>query len=361
LNDSYETIYQRAMQQMALGETEQAIEGLWRIVRRLTRLKPETLQHKESLQALLLAAWNSLATFLRWEERYDEAISACEAVRQHLSAEQGVGRRIASLTIERGDVEEGLALFRQAVDQNPSAGSWADMGAEYVALGRYDEAETCYKSALPLAQSNEEATIVNLGLFRVYRETDHPQQALGAWNMAAVLDPDLGDMVSEVYTWLIEHGDLEGAEKYLSRERSTMRRRFYQGLLDWTAGRQEEARAQWRSVVSMDLEGPAADPASWIEAALRLGSPQTVLDQEETLIDAEEGVQSDVATLLGLAHAMQGQLEEAQGWFEAVVDRLERDWPRRLEISSDMWQLAQALIPDAETLAAIDKYFESED
>jgi len=349
------------MQQMALGETEQAIEGLWRIVRRLTRLKPETLQRKESLQALLLTAWNSLATFLRWEERYDEAISACEAVRQHLTAEQGVDRRIASLTIERGDVEEGLALFRQAVDQNPSAGSWADMGAEYVALGWYDEAESCYKSALPLAQSNEEAMIVNLGLFRVYRETDRPQPALGAWNMATVLDPDLGDMVSEVYTWLIKRGDLGGAEKYLSRERNVMRRRFYQGLLDWTAGREDDARARWRSVVSMDLEDPAADPASWIEAALRLGSPQTVLDQLETLVDAEEGVQSDVATLLGLAHAMRGQLEEAEGWFQGVADRLQRDWPRKQKIPADMWQLAQTTITNAETLAAIDKYFEPED
>jgi len=361
LNDSYETIYQRSMQQMAFGETEEALEGLWRILRRLTRLKPETLQRKESLQALLLTCWNSLVTFLRWEERYDEAISACETVRSHLSAEQGVDRRIASLTIERGNVEEGLDLFRQAVDQEANVASWADMGAEYVALERYDDAESCYKSALPLAQSNEEATIVNLGLFRVYRELGQQQQALSAWNMAAVLDPDLGDMVSEVYTWLIERGDLEEAEKHLSRERNVMRRRFHQGLLEWTAGRQEDARARWRSIVSMELDGPGADPASWIEAALRLDSPQTVLDQEATLTDVEGGVQFDVATLLGLAHAMRDQLENAHRWFQSVVRRMEQDWPRRSTIPADMWRLAQTLILNTETLAAISKYFESED
>lgn len=360
LNDSYETIYQRAIQHMTFGETDKALEGLWRILRRLTRLKPETLQRRESLRALLLTAWNSLVTFLRWQERYDEAISACETIRQHLGEEHGIDRRIASLTIERGDLEEGLALFRQAVDQEASAASWADMGAEYVALQRYDDAESCYKSALPLAQSNEEATIVNLGLFRVYREMGQKEQALSAWNMATVLDPDLGDVGSEVYTWLIKRGDLEEAEKYLSRERNTMRRRFHQGLLDWTTGQEDNARARWRSVVAMDMEGPDADPASWIEAALRLGSPQTVLDREETLIDIEEGVQTDVATLLGLAHAMRAQLEEARGWFQSVVDRLERDWPRRHKIPADVWLLAQALISNAETLAAISEYFESE-
>jgi hypothetical protein len=179
--------------------------------------------------------------------------------------------------------------------------------------------------------------------------------------MAAVLDPELGDMVSEVYTWLIERGDLEEAEKHLSRERNVMRRRFHQGLLDWTAGRQEAARARWRSVVSMELEGPGADPVSWIEAALRLDSPQTVLDREETLTDVEGGVQSDVAAMIGLAYAMREQLQEAQGWFESVVRRLERDWPRRSTIPAAMWRLAQTTISDTETLDAISKYFESED
>jgi tetratricopeptide (TPR) repeat protein len=237
LNDSYETIYQRAVSQMSLGNAEQAIASLWRIVNRLTRLRPETLQRRQNLRDILLTTWGSLVQFLRWEGRHKEAISACEAVRQHLPADQGVDRRIASLVIEQGDVEQGLAQMRQIAEDGASFAAWADLGAEYAALKHYDQAEACYQSALSLSQSNEEAAIANVGLFRVYRETGRVADALGAWSMVVVLDPDMNDHVSEVYTWLIERGDVEQVEKYLSRERDRARRAFYQGLRHWEAGR----------------------------------------------------------------------------------------------------------------------------
>jgi len=358
LNDSYEAIYQRAISQMTFGDTEAALESLWRIVHRLTRLRPETLQRKENLQTTLLTTWSSLVQFLRWEKRYDTAISACEAVLDHLPHNQGIDRRIASLRIERGDVKEGLAQMRQIVEQAPSLLAWADLGAEYTALKRYEKAESCYQSAITLAESNQEAAVANTGLFRVYRETGSVDAALSAWSMAVVLDPEIGDRVSEVYTWLIERGDLEQAERYLRREREPVRRTFYQGLLHWQAGRQDEARAQWQAVVGMDVERDNADVAAWIEAALRLGDPARALDVEEALSDGKTAISIDAVLGLGIAHAMLDQLTGAKARFDQVIRRLQRGWPAADKIEPAKWELFRSLVTNEETIQALAHYFD---
>jgi tetratricopeptide (TPR) repeat protein len=358
LNDSYEAIYQRAISQITLGDTEAALESLWRIVHRLTRLRPETLQRKENLLSILLTTWSSLVQFLRWEKRYDTAIHACEAVINHLPRDQGIDRRVASLMIERGDITEGLARMRQIVEQAPSLLSWADLGAEYTALRDYQEAESCYRSAIALAESNQEAAIANTGLFRVYRETGDVDAALNAWSMVVVLDPDMGDHVSEVYTWLIERGDLEQAGKYLRREREPVRRTFYQGLLHWQAGRHDKARAQWQTVLDMDVKQDNADIAAWIEAALRLGDPARALGAEETLSDGKTTLSIDAVIGLGIAHAMLDQVAAAKAQFDQVIRRLQRGWPATDKIETDRWELFQSLVTNQETVQALAHYFD---
>ena len=154
LPDSYESIYQRAMVQMATGNTSEAIESLQRIINRLRRLRPETLKHKANLQNTLDAASQDAFEFLRWERRYDEAISLAESVLERLSDPDRMRRQIASLIIEKGEVEQGLAQMRDIAESKNDFASWADLGAEYRALKQYDQAEPCYKSALRQATSN---------------------------------------------------------------------------------------------------------------------------------------------------------------------------------------------------------------
>ena len=74
LPDSYQAIYQRAIQQMGVGESQEAIDSLLRIVKRLSRLRPETLQRKPNLQQTLYGSWNAVTQFLSWENRHQEAI-----------------------------------------------------------------------------------------------------------------------------------------------------------------------------------------------------------------------------------------------------------------------------------------------
>jgi tetratricopeptide (TPR) repeat protein len=356
LDDSYESIYQRAIQQMGLGQTDQAIESLRRIVNRLTRLRPQTLQRKERLQSILLATWESLVQFLRWEGRHDEAISVCEQVLDHLPA-QGADRRIASLMVERGDVEEGLSRLRQIAEDKQDFMSWADLGAEYTALEQYEEAEPCYRTALTLAESNETAAIANAGLFRTAKETGRVQDALSAWSMVAVLDPDLGDQVAEVYTWLIERGDLERAHKYLNRERDPMRKTYFQGLLDWHDGRRDGARAKWRLVLDMEIADDS-DATPWIEAAIRLGEPQLAIEAEEVLLERDAPSSVDEGVALGIAYAMLDRVDDARAWFEQVVRRLQRDWPVRDRIDARQWALLTSVVTNQETVQALADCFE---
>jgi tetratricopeptide (TPR) repeat protein len=359
LDDSYEAIYQRAISQMGFGRTDEAIESLWRIINRLTRLPPQTIQRKENLQRILTATWEGLVQVLRWEGRYDEAISACEKVIDHLSEEDGADRRIGSLLIERGDVEKGLHHLRQIVDEKPSFMSWADLGAEYSALEQHQEAKSCYQAALSLAQSNEAAAVANAGLFRVARETGRVEDALSAWNMIAVLDPDLGDHVSEVYTWLLERGDLERAEKYLNREPDPIYKTFYQGMIDWQSERPDAARSKWRRVLEMELDDDS-DATPWIEAALRLGEPQRATEAEEMLLERDSRISADEAVALGIAHAMLDEIEDAKGWFEQVIARLKRGWPVRSKIGAEQWSLLTSVVTDQETVQALADYFDKD-
>jgi tetratricopeptide (TPR) repeat protein len=358
LPDSYESIYRRAMLQMATGDSAEAIESLLRIVNRLRRLRPETLQRKANLQDTLDAAYRAAVEFLRWEQRYDQAISIAESVLDRVPDPDPVRRQIASLMIEKGEVQDGIARLREIAETAQDFDSWADLGAEYRALKRYDQAETCYRSALRQAQDNEDAAMANLALFTVYREADRVDDALDAWDMAVVLDPDLSDGGVQAYGWLARRGDLDLARKYLDRERQPVRRQFYEGLLEWQAGNQDAARREWRRVLDMDVEMEDTDLAAWAEAALRLGEPGRADSRLAELAEDNQVPSASLVTLHGIAKLMLGEVEHAAGLFEQVAVRLRRAWPARAKIPADRWALLSSLVSDPDSLERVAGYFD---
>jgi tetratricopeptide (TPR) repeat protein len=359
LPDSYESIYQRAMVQMASGNTAEAIQSLKRIINRLCRLRPETLKRKTNLQSTLNAASNAAFEFLRWEKQYDEAIAIAESVLDCLSDPDVTRRRIASLLIEKGEVEEGLSRLKEIAETAQDLASWADLGAEYRALERYDQAEVSYRSALRRAKSNEDAAMVSVALFSVYQDAGRVEDALDAWDMAVVLNPDLVDGVFQAYSWLIRRGDLDLGRKYLDRERHPVRRRFYKGLLDWQAGNEDAARREWQDVLGMDVDLENPGLAAWVEAALRLGEPARV---EERLAEWSSGGQAlpaSVVAMHGIAKLMMGQVEQAVDIFEQVIARMRRAWPSRDKMPADRWALLTALVPDVAIQERVKGYFDT--
>jgi tetratricopeptide (TPR) repeat protein len=357
LADSYESIYQRAITQMGLGNADDAIDLMLRIVNRLRKLRPETLERKADLQNMLILAWRNAVVFLRWEKRYDQAIAVCESVLDRLPDPDAARRRVASLTIEKGEVEEGIARLKELAEAKPSFAAWSDLGAEYAALGRYDEAKACYRSALALAGSNEDAALANVALFELYQETGRLQDALDAWSMATVLDPELGEQVHQLYGWLIDRGELEQAAKYLRREQDPIRRAFYEGLIDWQSGREAAARTKWHNVLGTEVE-QASQADAWVRAALYLGEPERAIEWAEAPAARGLLTATDALVAVGIAHAMLGQLDAAQAWFDRALLNLERAWPSRDSIPAAKWALLTSLVSDQEVLRNLAHLFE---
>jgi hypothetical protein len=188
--------------------------------------------------------------------------------------------------------------------------------------------------------------------------------ALDAWDMAVVLDPELSDGVFQAYGWLIRRGDLDLARKYLDRERHPIRRSFYEGLLDYQVGNRSAARQTWLPLLDMDvtLEDPGL--AAWVEAALRLGEPARVDERLTDRSSGNQGLPASVVALHGMAKLMMGEVEEATSRFEGVTARMRRAWPSRDRMPADRWKLLCTLVPDAERRALVKDFFvtnESED
>jgi tetratricopeptide (TPR) repeat protein len=360
LPDSYQAIYQRAIQQMGVGESQEAIDSLLRIVKRLSRLRLETLQRKPNLQQTLNASWSAVVDFLSWEQRYQEAIDLTTDVMDRLPDPREGPIRIASLTVESGQVEEGLAALTQIAHEQDDFAAWASLGSEFRILERYDEALDAYQAALRRATSNEEAVLANLALYSVYRSTDRIADALDAWQMVLVLEPEMADQEHQIYSWLIRDGLFSKAAPYLEREPFPLRRTFFEGLVDWHANRQEAARRKWQEVIDMDVEPDAdVDIEAFMEAALRLGTPKVADEVGQTLFLSGEMISVRAQVLRGIAKLMLDQPGLAQTHFEQALFRFRRSSRIRSGLAADQWELLTTLVPDSERTANMAQFFDT--
>jgi len=325
LPDSYDSLLKEATVWVLEGDLPRAIDNLLRVVYRLRRLRPETLERRPTLKQTLHRAWSSAVELLSWEERYDEAITLCKETADHLTPTEA-DRRIAALMLDQGDTEAAVACLEQLSGPSPNFDVWMDLALAYARAERYQEAVQSYQRALGLAGSNEQATLANLGLFRVYVDMGDTACALEAWDMALVLDPDLDGMASDVIRWLILSGEVDRAQRYLARETSPLRTAFLEGLIEWTAGRLDAARAKWRRVLAIESGDQDVERELWMEAALRLNEPQRAVEHIRTFLQERTDVASSVRTWLlsGVAHWLTGDLETAKRHLTYALDRTHR-------------------------------------
>jgi tetratricopeptide (TPR) repeat protein len=360
LPDSYQAIYQRAIQQMGVGESEAAIDSLLRIVRRLSRLSPETLKRKDHLQRTLYGAWNAVTQFLSWENRFQAAIDLTSDVMDRLPEPLTGSIRIASLTVESGQVEEGLAALTEIAREQDNYTTWSALGTEYKILGRHAEAEEAYRTALRHAASNEEAVVANLALFDTYRTADQVEKALDAWQMALVLEPDMADEEYRVYGWLIRSGHVQQAAPYLEREPVSLRRTFFEGLIDGQAGRQDAARRKWQEVFdSEEVPEEDVDVEIRMEAALRLDLPLAADELAQALFLSGDLISARAEVLRGIAKLMLDQPDLAETHIRQALLRLRRGSRVQTSLVADLWELLTQLVPDPAQTAALKHYFDT--
>jgi tetratricopeptide (TPR) repeat protein len=344
LPDSYQSIYQHAIQQMGAGESQAAIDSLLRIVRRLSRLSPETLKRKAHLQQTL----------------YQAAIDLTSEVMDRLPEPITGSIRIASLTVESGQVEEGLAALAEIAQEQDDYGTWSALGTEYKILGRHAEAEQAYRAALRHAASNEEAAVANLALFDTYRAAGQVEKALDAWQMALVLEPDMADEEVQVYDWLIRSGRVREAAPYLEREPVSLRRTFFEGLVDQQAGRQDAARRKWQEVFdSEQVPEEDVDVEARMEAALRLDLPLAADELAQALFLSGDLISARAEALRGIAKLMLGQPNLAETHIRQALLRFRRGSRLRTGLAADLWELLTQLVPDPALTAALRQYFDT--
>lgn len=357
LGDSYESLLNRAVQQMALGKSQDAIDLVLRVVNRLSELSVETLARRPGHRALLMNAWEMSTEFLRWEKRFDEAIAVCERLIASHPDLDNVHLRVNMLRIERGEVEQGLAGLRQAAERVDRAYGWTVLGIQLCEMGEVDQSEVYLKKALARSESNETSADVYMELFTLYKSQHRLAEALEAWDMAAVLQPGRTEDTYVLYRWLIQEGEIERAQSYLRRERNPLRTEFYTGLIDWHAGQFDRARHHWQA--AWNVEVGEDDPAliEWLEAALRLGETDTLIAEFERRLTNGE-LLSPFALMIGaLAYALIDDMTLAHGTLRDAVRILERRWPSRSRIEG-WWPLVTEVISNSETLSALAVYFE---
>lgn len=350
LDDSYESLLDRAVECIFLDDLPGASELAWRVIRRLRRLSPETLARRPEHLTILLTAHTIWAELERWQGRHEQAIAVSEQLLAEHPELDEINMWIGRLRVEQGQVEEGMTILRNAAERMNTSYGWNILGTQLADLGQADQAERCYRNALACAKDDEDAATVYRNLFEFYKTQHQVADAIDAWNAMLVLTPDMADQSPAFYGWLIDQGEIKQAQLLVQRERNPLIQKFYNGLIAWRTGQPERARRLWQDV----FQAEDAPIVEWMEAGLRLGHWAEVIEE---FVRTDEKDYISVLTLVGLAYALGGNVEMMHDVLQKAVYILEKHWPARSKIS-ERWSLVTDLITDPQLLTALSKYFE---
>jgi tetratricopeptide (TPR) repeat protein len=146
------------------------------------------------------------------DAKLDAAAHHCRAALAqdgHLAEAYGC---LGNVAFKRGRVREAEACFLRSIECDPARGSYADLGALYNQMGRYDEA----KAKLDLAlQHNPDDVYARIELGELYLQTGKIDAAVRELRWAAAIDPDHPGPCKALAIGLMEAGKLTEAEKLL--------------------------------------------------------------------------------------------------------------------------------------------------
>ena len=357
LNDSYETIYERALMLSAHREWEQAVEEYERILNRLGRLSPETRAKHEHLGKLLDSTCLRLITLLVQMGANDQIMEILGRLMDIAPDKQSVWRfEMAQCRIRKGEVDRGLAELQALADEEPD-----DLFIE-LSLGSacrnkesYGEAISHFSRAIELADEAEAKASGYQGLFSVYIATGQLEKATESWKSAVALGDSLGDAISQLYDAYLGNGDMPGARTLIVQDKNPLRRGLYAGMADYLDGDTEAAEQQWRKVIRREINEESECVESWVEAGLCLGETRLVIDTIFPFL-SDGNVNFRSAVLLGIALAMQEETARADSYFYAV--RQNFVWRIDGQLPAEYWELVDDLVPDKEVKTTLRHHFE---
>lgn len=155
---------------------------------------------------------------------------------------------------EKGDVRAAVPLLEQAVALRPlEAAYWHELGAAYLELEAFDQAERCCRRTVELDARHAKA-LANLGA--VLQRKGAYEEAVQRYRDAVAADPELGQAWFNLGTLLLNQGRHAEAVEPLE-----------------TAVALEGGRAEWHTALgsAYDRSGRPLDAVASLQRALELG------------------------------------------------------------------------------------------
>jgi len=217
------------------------------------------------------------ATLLDRLDRPEEAIATLRALARAQPNAVQPQARLGDLLRRRDRFAEAAQAYSAAIDRigAPQAGHWPLFYARGIALersGNWPAAEADFRRALQL--SPEQPYVLN---YLGYTWVEHGTNLAEARRMlerAAELRPQDGNIADSLGWALFKLNDLPGATRWLERAAELEPRNSvindHLGDAYWAAGREREARFQWRRALALE---PEPGEAPRISAKLRDGLP----------------------------------------------------------------------------------------
>lgn len=116
------------------------------------------------------------------------------------------------IAFKRGDLRDAESFLLQSVKVDPREGNYADLGALYVQMGRYDEALFQLTKSLEVNQRDIQA---HMELGNLYMRKGETQAALLELKQAVAIDPRSEDAVRALAIGLMQVDNFAEAEKVL--------------------------------------------------------------------------------------------------------------------------------------------------
>ena len=365
LPDSYEGLFIQARTLAQADLVPDAITAYQRLIGKLGGLSNRILSRRPELRDLHKQAVVELIELLTWERRFAEAIEYQQELVDSDPERAAVWRRrLASLRIQKGESESGMADLRALAEEMPDdPWNWLSLGEEARLEGRLVESLAAFDRAVTAASLAEDAerkadtlASAHYRRFLALKEMARWDDAAKAWEEAAALKPDeVAETLPELYKALTEAGLYSMARTYVDRDTNSLRAGMGRGLLDLMTGRPGEAMQEWRAVAALDPLTFKSGQEAWMEAVLRAGDPQPVLDRLDDLLAGYGSAR--ILILGGMAWAMSGKAETAGAMLQRAIDLLRRERPPKTKLVGADWRLLTSLVPYAELRAALKPYF----
>lgn len=119
---------------------------------------------------------------------------------------------LGNIAFKRGHIREAEAYFLRSIQVDAKRGHYADLGALYIQMGRYEEAKGKLDGAL---KNNPDDAYAHIEMGDLYLQTEKVKEAIREFRLATIIDPNNPDSFKALAIALMENNELIEAEKVL--------------------------------------------------------------------------------------------------------------------------------------------------